>query len=117
MVLWATRQKRPCLGFEQAYSVGAVSELHWNSMEREIQSVKSDIRVLLHYGHNHTSVQTDYNWTMQAKEDSCLFCDRVPLCNSPGCPRTCSVDHAGLKLTDIPPGSASLVLGLKTGVI
>jgi hypothetical protein len=51
----------------------------------------------------------------------CLFCflfvclffrDRVSL-YSPGCPRTHSVDQAGLKLRN-PPASASWVLGLKT---
>jgi hypothetical protein len=37
--------------------------------------------------------------------------DRVSLC-SPGCPRTHSVDQAGLELRN-PPASASQVLGLK----
>jgi hypothetical protein len=40
-----------------------------------------------------------------------LFRDRVFLC-SPGCPGTHSVDHAGLKLRNL-PASASRVLGLK----
>jgi hypothetical protein len=40
-----------------------------------------------------------------------VFQDRVSLC-SPGCPRTHSVDQAGLKLRN-PPASASQVLGLK----
>jgi hypothetical protein len=45
-----------------------------------------------------------------------LFCfvffrDRVSL-HSPGCPRTRSVDQAGLKLRNV-PASASQVLGLK----
>jgi len=40
------------------------------------------------------------------------FQDRVSLC-SPGCPRTHSVDQAGLELRN-PPASASRVLGLKT---
>jgi hypothetical protein len=39
------------------------------------------------------------------------FPDRVSLC-SPGCPRTHSVDQAGLELRN-PPASASRVLGLK----
>jgi hypothetical protein len=39
------------------------------------------------------------------------FRDRVSLC-SPGCPRTHSVDQAGLELGN-PPASASQVLGLK----
>jgi hypothetical protein len=41
-----------------------------------------------------------------------VFQDRVSLC-SPGCPRTHSVDQAGLELRN-PPASASQVLGLKT---
>jgi hypothetical protein len=41
------------------------------------------------------------------------FFERVSLC-SPGCPRTHSVDQAGLKLRN-PPTSASQVLGLKAG--
>jgi hypothetical protein len=40
-----------------------------------------------------------------------FFGDRVSL-YSPGCPRTHSVDQAGLKLRN-PPASASQVLGLK----
>jgi hypothetical protein len=40
-----------------------------------------------------------------------VFQDRVSLCN-PGCPRTHSVDQAGLELRN-PPASASQVLGLK----
>jgi hypothetical protein len=40
-----------------------------------------------------------------------VFRDRVSLC-SPGCPRTHSVDQAGLELRN-PPASASQVLGLK----
>jgi hypothetical protein len=40
-----------------------------------------------------------------------FFRDRVSLC-SPGCPRTHSVDQAGLELRN-PSASASLVLGLK----
>ena len=40
-----------------------------------------------------------------------VFRDRVSLC-SPGCPRTHSVDRAGLELRN-PPASASQVLGLK----
>jgi hypothetical protein len=40
-----------------------------------------------------------------------VFRDRVSLC-SPGCPRTHSVDQAGLELRN-PPASASRVLGLK----
>jgi hypothetical protein len=40
-----------------------------------------------------------------------VFRDRVSL-YSPGCPGTCSVDQAGLKLRN-PPASASQVLGLK----
>jgi hypothetical protein len=40
-----------------------------------------------------------------------VFWDRVSLC-SPGCPRTHSVDQAGLELRN-PPASASRVLGLK----
>jgi hypothetical protein len=40
-----------------------------------------------------------------------FFRDRVSLC-SPGCPRTHSVDQAGLELRN-PPASASQVLGSK----
>jgi hypothetical protein len=40
-----------------------------------------------------------------------FFRDRVSLC-SPGCPRTHSVDQAGLELRN-PPASASRVLGLR----
>jgi hypothetical protein len=40
-----------------------------------------------------------------------FFRNRVSLC-SPGCPRTHSVDQAGLELRN-PPASASQVLGLK----
>jgi hypothetical protein len=40
-----------------------------------------------------------------------FFKDWVSLC-SPGCPKTHSVDQAGLKLRD-PPASTSRVLGLK----
>jgi hypothetical protein len=40
-----------------------------------------------------------------------VFWDRVSLC-SPGCPRTHSVDQAGLELRNL-PASASQVLGLK----
>jgi hypothetical protein len=40
-----------------------------------------------------------------------VFRDRVSLCR-PGCPRTHSVDQAGLELRN-PPASASQVLGLK----
>jgi hypothetical protein len=40
-----------------------------------------------------------------------VFRDRVSLCSS-GCPRTHSVDQAGLQLRN-PPASASQVLGLK----
>jgi hypothetical protein len=40
-----------------------------------------------------------------------FFRDRIFLC-SPGCPRTHSVDQAGLELRN-PPASASQVLGLK----
>jgi hypothetical protein len=40
-----------------------------------------------------------------------IFRDRVSLC-SPGCPRTHSVDQAGLEFRN-PPASASRVLGLK----
>jgi hypothetical protein len=43
-----------------------------------------------------------------------LFFETVSLC-SPGCPRTHSVDQAGLKLRN-PPASASQVLGLKACV-
>ena len=39
------------------------------------------------------------------------FQDRISGC-SPGCPGTCSVDPAGLKLRDL-PASASQELGLK----
>ena len=31
----------------------------------------------------------------------CFFQDRVSLCSFGACPRTCSVDQAGLKLTEI----------------
>jgi hypothetical protein len=60
--------------------------------------------------HTHTKDSFDYDffsfgfWFL-------VFQDRVSLC-SPGCPRTHSVDQAGLKLRN-PPASASRVLGLK----
>lgn len=41
-----------------------------------------------------------------------FFQDRVSLCASPSCPRTCFVDQFGLRFRD-PPASASWVLGLK----
>jgi hypothetical protein len=41
----------------------------------------------------------------------CFFRDRVSLCSS-GCPRTHSIDQAGLELRN-PPASASRVLGSK----
>jgi hypothetical protein len=44
-------------------------------------------------------------------KDLFVFQDRVSLC-SPGCPRTHSVDQAGLKLRNL-PASAFQVLGLK----
>ena len=44
-----------------------------------------------------------------------IFRDRVSLCSS-GCPRTHSVDQAGLELRN-PPASASQVLGLKACAI
>ena len=42
-----------------------------------------------------------------------FFSDRVSLCNSPACPQTHFVDHAGLELNEIQPISASQVLELK----
>ena len=46
-----------------------------------------------------------------------LFCfvfrDKVSLCNSSGCLGNLFVDQAGLNLTEIPPASASQVLGLE----
>ena len=40
------------------------------------------------------------------------FQDKVSLCNSPGCPGTCSLDQAGFKLIEMPLPPSTVIKGM-----